>query len=102
MEEITDFDQSIPEFQECNEEYVETWIACDAEDCGFQMLNDEIVTSVQKESDPVDNETNEGEDNNNDESNKGPSDADMFSVLETAMEEYEQPSAVLLSYCCSR
>ncbi|GFV51350.1 hypothetical protein TNCV_4687131 [Trichonephila clavipes] len=37
---------------------------------GFQMLNnDEIVTSVQ-ESDPVDDETDEDEDN---ESSKGPS-----------------------------
>ncbi|GFY02507.1 uncharacterized protein TNCV_3503881 [Trichonephila clavipes] len=55
--EITDFDQSIPGFQECDED-VETWTACDAEDCRFQMLNDdEIVTSVQEESDPVDNET---------------------------------------------
>ncbi|GFT28749.1 HTH_Tnp_Tc3_2 domain-containing protein [Trichonephila clavipes] len=33
---------------------------------GFQMLNDdEIVTSVQEESDPVDDETDEDEDNNN-------------------------------------
>ncbi|PRD29644.1 UNVERIFIED_CONTAM: hypothetical protein NCL1_28771 [Trichonephila clavipes] len=43
---------------------VETWMPCDAEDCGFQMLNDdEIVTSVQEESDPVDDETDEDEDN---------------------------------------
>ncbi|GFX18081.1 hypothetical protein TNCV_1577601 [Trichonephila clavipes] len=35
------------------------------EDCGFQMLHDdEIVTSVQAESGPVDNETDEDEDNN--------------------------------------
>ncbi|GFW60509.1 uncharacterized protein TNCV_568571 [Trichonephila clavipes] len=39
-------------------------MACDAEDCGFQMLNDdEIVTSVQEESDPVDDETDEDENN---------------------------------------
>ncbi|GFX73231.1 transposable element Tc3 transposase [Trichonephila clavipes] len=54
----TDFVQSITKFQECYEEDVETWMACDAEDCGFQMLNDnEIVTSVQEDSDPVDDET---------------------------------------------
>ncbi|GFW42149.1 uncharacterized protein TNCV_1206051 [Trichonephila clavipes] len=48
-EEITDFVQSIPGFQECVEEGVESWMACDAEDCGFQMLNeDDIVTSVKK------------------------------------------------------
>ncbi|GFW79676.1 HTH CENPB-type domain-containing protein [Trichonephila clavipes] len=59
-EEITDFVQLTPGFQECDEEYVETWMACDEEDCGFQMLNyDKIVTSVQEESDPVDDETDE-------------------------------------------
>ncbi|GFV13016.1 hypothetical protein TNCV_3175511 [Trichonephila clavipes] len=57
-------------------------MACD---CGFQMLNDdEIVTSVQK-SDHVDSETDEDEDNNN-ESSEGPSNADAFSALDTAME----------------
>ncbi|GFV15864.1 uncharacterized protein TNCV_988471 [Trichonephila clavipes] len=65
-EEITDFVQWIPEFQECDEEDVETWRAFDAEDCGFPMLNDdEIVTSVQEESDPIADETGEDEDNNN-------------------------------------
>ncbi|GFX93912.1 hypothetical protein TNCV_3412751 [Trichonephila clavipes] len=50
------------------------------------MLNDdEIVTSVQAESDPVDDETDEDEDNNN-ESSKGTSNAGTFSTLETAME----------------
>ncbi|GFW18724.1 uncharacterized protein TNCV_1369781 [Trichonephila clavipes] len=66
--EMIDFVQSILGFQECDED-VETWIACDAEDCGFQTLNDdEIVTSVQEESDPADDETNEDEDNNNESS----------------------------------
>ncbi|GFS55111.1 hypothetical protein TNCV_2441811 [Trichonephila clavipes] len=55
---------------------------------GFQMLNDdEIVTSMQAESN--DHETDEDEDNNN-ESSKGPSNAGTFSALETAMEWYEQ------------
>ncbi|GFU50779.1 uncharacterized protein TNCV_2494851 [Trichonephila clavipes] len=71
-------------------------MAGDAEDSGFQMLNDdEIVTSVQEESDPVDDETDEDEDNNNDESNKGASNANAFSALETTMEWYEQQSE-----CC--
>ncbi|GFX46993.1 hypothetical protein TNCV_316161 [Trichonephila clavipes] len=62
---------------------------------GFQMLNDdEIVTSVQAESDPVDDETDEDEDNNN-KSSKGPSNTGVFSALEKAMEWYEQ-----LSQCC--
>ncbi|GFU86828.1 uncharacterized protein TNCV_1342731 [Trichonephila clavipes] len=79
-------------------------MACDAEDCGFKMLNDgELVTSVQEESDPVDDEMNEDEDNNNNENSEGPSNVDVFSVLKTAMELYEQPkSAVLLNHCCSR
>ncbi|GFU63967.1 uncharacterized protein TNCV_245451 [Trichonephila clavipes] len=48
-EEITDFVQSILGFHECDEEDVETWMVCDAEDCEFQMLNDDkIVTSVQE------------------------------------------------------
>ncbi|GFV91974.1 uncharacterized protein TNCV_1894101 [Trichonephila clavipes] len=97
-EEITDLVQSIPGFQECDEEDAETWMACDeedaetwmacdAEDCGFQILNDdEIVTSVQKEYDPVDDETDEDEDNSSNKSSKGPSNADGFSALKTAME----------------
>ncbi|GFU31712.1 uncharacterized protein TNCV_1175951 [Trichonephila clavipes] len=59
---------------------------------GFQMLNDdEIVTSVQEESDPVDDETDQDEDNNT-ESSKGPSNADAFSALEAAIRWYEQQS----------
>ncbi|GFU80791.1 hypothetical protein TNCV_515181 [Trichonephila clavipes] len=73
-------------------------MACDAEDCGFQMLNDDQnVTSVQEESDPVDDEMDEDEYIDN-ESSKCPSNADAFS----AMEWYEQQSAVLINYCCSR
>ncbi|GFW00231.1 hypothetical protein TNCV_4354281 [Trichonephila clavipes] len=73
------------EFQECDEEDVETWRACDAKDYGFQMLNDdEIVTSVQEESEFVVVETDEDKDNNN--RNKGPSNANAFCALETAME----------------
>ncbi|GFX97187.1 hypothetical protein TNCV_556771 [Trichonephila clavipes] len=46
------------------------------------MLNDdEIVTSVQEESDPVDDETDEDEDNN--ESSKDPSNSDVFSALDS-------------------
>ncbi|GFU14269.1 uncharacterized protein TNCV_3579361 [Trichonephila clavipes] len=57
-------------------------MACDAEDCEFEMLNDdEIVASVQEVSDPVDDETDEDYDNKN-ESSKGLSNAYAFSVLE--------------------
>ncbi|PRD27803.1 UNVERIFIED_CONTAM: hypothetical protein NCL1_34335 [Trichonephila clavipes] len=68
-------------------------MACDAEDSGFQLLNDdEIVTSVQEESNPVDDETDNHEDNNNNENSKGTSNANAVSSLETAMEWYEQQS----------
>ncbi|PRD27927.1 UNVERIFIED_CONTAM: hypothetical protein NCL1_33964 [Trichonephila clavipes] len=72
-EKITDFVQSISGFHEYDEEDVETWMTSDAEDCGFQMRNDdEIVTSVQEESDPVEVETDEDEDNSINETSKGP------------------------------
>ncbi|GFX30939.1 uncharacterized protein TNCV_4146471 [Trichonephila clavipes] len=81
--EITDFVQSIPVFHEYNEVDIETWMACNAENCGFQMLNDnEIVTSLQKESDPVDDETEEDKDNK---ISKCPSNADASSALKTAV-----------------
>ncbi|GFV11269.1 uncharacterized protein TNCV_3723581 [Trichonephila clavipes] len=71
-------------------------MACDAEDCGFQILNDDkILTSVQEESHPVGDGTEEDEDNNNNESSMGPSNADIFSALEIAVEWYEQQSE-----CC--
>ncbi|GFW15746.1 uncharacterized protein TNCV_3582441 [Trichonephila clavipes] len=92
-EEITHFVQSIPGVRESNEEDVDTWMACDAEDFRFQMLSDdEIVTSVQEESDPVNDATDQDEDNNNNESSKGPSNVNTFLALETAMKWYEQQS----------
>ncbi|GFT85793.1 uncharacterized protein TNCV_4027331 [Trichonephila clavipes] len=55
-------------FQECDDD-VETWMACDAEVYGFQMLNKhEIVTSVQEEIDLVDDEMDKDEDINNESS----------------------------------
>ncbi|GFW22644.1 uncharacterized protein TNCV_2764561 [Trichonephila clavipes] len=56
--------------------------------------NSEIVTSVQEETDPIDDETDEDEDNN--ESSKGgPSDVDAFPAFEEAMKWYEQQTE-----CC--
>ncbi|GFV38815.1 hypothetical protein TNCV_1004571 [Trichonephila clavipes] len=52
-----------------------------------------MMTSVQEESDLVDDETDEDEDNNNNESSKDPSNADAFS----AMEWYEQQSECFLT-----
>ncbi|PRD23697.1 UNVERIFIED_CONTAM: hypothetical protein NCL1_45713 [Trichonephila clavipes] len=66
-------DTNSQRFQECDEEDVRTWMACEAEDCGFQKLNDdEIVTPVQETSDPVDDEMDENEDKNNNKSSKDP------------------------------
>ncbi|GFV55626.1 hypothetical protein TNCV_1821131 [Trichonephila clavipes] len=46
------------------------------------MLNDdEIVTFVQEESDPVDDETDKEEDNNNNNENKSTSNGDSFSAF---------------------
>ncbi|GFW83178.1 uncharacterized protein TNCV_3237251 [Trichonephila clavipes] len=69
---------------------------------GFQMLNDdEILTPVQAESNPVDDETDEDEDNS--EIRKGPSNAGAFSALETAMEWSEPQSGCCpLNHYCSR
>ncbi|GFV39407.1 uncharacterized protein TNCV_1231081 [Trichonephila clavipes] len=73
-------------------------MAWDAEDCGFQMLNDhKILTSIQEESDPANNETDEDEDNNNNGSSKGPSNINVFSALEAAIEWYEQQSECCLT-----
>ncbi|GFV32221.1 hypothetical protein TNCV_1675091 [Trichonephila clavipes] len=49
------------------------------------LFNSEVEI-VEEESDPVDDETGEDEDNNNDEASKGPSNADAFSALETTVE----------------
>ncbi|GFW14013.1 uncharacterized protein TNCV_4701481 [Trichonephila clavipes] len=55
--------------------------------------DDEIVTSVQEESDPVDDDTDQDEDNNSIESSSSPSNADAFSSLETAMEWFPTTAA---------
>ncbi|GFY22869.1 hypothetical protein TNCV_2181301 [Trichonephila clavipes] len=68
------------------------YIATTLQDCDYR-------TSAK--SDPVDDETHEDEDNYN-ESSKCSSNAGGFSALETAMEWYEQQSAVLLNCCCPR
>ncbi|PRD20537.1 UNVERIFIED_CONTAM: hypothetical protein NCL1_54312 [Trichonephila clavipes] len=91
---------------QCSTVVSQIWMACDAEDCGFQMLNgDEIEASVQEESDPVDYETDEDEDNNNNESSKGPSKAvalvfcvrDSYGVLRTTIRVM-----FYSTNCCSR
>ncbi|GFT64241.1 uncharacterized protein TNCV_5134111, partial [Trichonephila clavipes] len=64
-EEINDFVQSIPGFQECDEEDVETWMACDAKDCGFQMLNYDEIETKKNPTQNVDEEMDEDEDNKN-------------------------------------
>ncbi|GFS95987.1 uncharacterized protein TNCV_4277711 [Trichonephila clavipes] len=70
-------------------------MTCDVKDCGFQMLNDNVIVTSVQDSDSVDDETDEDEDNNNKESSKGPSNPHAFPALETTMEWYEQQSE-----CC--
>ncbi|GFT09624.1 cGMP-inhibited 3',5'-cyclic phosphodiesterase A [Trichonephila clavipes] len=66
------------------------------------MLNDdEIVTSVQAESDPVDDETDKDEDNNN-ESSKGQMLARFLRYRQLWSGTNNNQSAVLFNYCCSR
>ncbi|PRD26600.1 UNVERIFIED_CONTAM: Potassium voltage-gated channel subfamily KQT member 1 [Trichonephila clavipes] len=56
------------------------------------MLNDdEIVTSVQEESDPVDDEMDEDEDNYNNENSKGPSNADCCPTQLLALKRVKSP-----------
>ncbi|PRD22412.1 UNVERIFIED_CONTAM: hypothetical protein NCL1_49162 [Trichonephila clavipes] len=74
-DKTTNYNTHKVEKQECDEEDLETWMSCDSEDCEFQILNaGEIVTSVQEESDPVDEKTDE----DNNKNSKGPSNADAF------------------------
>ncbi|GFV62399.1 uncharacterized protein TNCV_4680111 [Trichonephila clavipes] len=68
-------------------------MAYDAKDYGFQMLNDDEITTSVPESNPVEEEIDEDEDNNYYEISKDSSNADAFSALETAMDLYEQQSA---------
>ncbi|GFU18753.1 uncharacterized protein TNCV_3003571 [Trichonephila clavipes] len=91
-EEITDFVQSIPGYQEDDEEDVD----------GMRCRR--LWTVCVEESYLVDDKTDEDEDNNHNESSKGPSNADAFSALETAMKGYEQqseccPTQLLLLKC---
>ncbi|GFU17258.1 uncharacterized protein TNCV_1854791 [Trichonephila clavipes] len=79
-DDITDFSPiSIRGFQECDKILKFGWQSMQKKDS--QWISN--VTSVQAESNPVDDETDEDEDN---ESSKGPSNAGAFSSLETAME----------------
>ncbi|GFV72840.1 uncharacterized protein TNCV_1325511 [Trichonephila clavipes] len=56
-EENTNIVQSIPDFQECNEEDVEIWMAWMHKIVDFKLLNDdEILSSLQEESNHVDDE----------------------------------------------
>ncbi|GFT27477.1 hypothetical protein TNCV_1275721 [Trichonephila clavipes] len=62
------------------------------------MLNDdEIVTSVQAESDPVDDETDEDEDNNN-ESSKYPSNAVFTATVSEGIAIFGSRAAIEFSF----
>ncbi|GFV10770.1 hypothetical protein TNCV_1756081 [Trichonephila clavipes] len=78
---------------------------------GYQEDDEEDVDGMRcrrlwtvcvEESYLVDDKTDEDEDNNHNESSKGPSNADAFSALETAMKGYEQQSECCpINFCCS-
>ncbi|GFW69545.1 uncharacterized protein TNCV_488911 [Trichonephila clavipes] len=70
-------------------------MACDAEDCGFQMLKDDkIVVSVREESDPVDDEADEDKDNNN----KQVADV-RFHILHGSHSVFDYPNNCVSEWC---
>ena len=92
--EITNLIQSIAGFQECDKEDANEWLESDT-DPGFQILNeDEVITCVQEKYNSTEIETDEDEDDCD--KNKGPSHAEAFVALETAMMWYERQHE-----CCS-
>ncbi|GFX82699.1 uncharacterized protein TNCV_1193741 [Trichonephila clavipes] len=79
-------------------------MACDAEDCGFQMLNDdEIVTSVQEESDLVDDERMKTRTTTTTKVARVHQRLTPFLCYRHLWSgTYNNQSAILLNYCCSR
>ncbi|XP_060845567.1 jerky protein homolog-like [Rhopalosiphum padi] len=90
ISEITNLLKSIPGFEGNNEVDVNDWLENDANNLGFEILNDdEIVDSVKRTelSFGIENDTNEYEDVEN---YSGPMPGEAFTALETAMQWYEQ------------
>ena len=85
--EFTDLFQSISGFEDYGEEDANEWLQSDT-DPSFQSLNeDEIIKCVLETSDDTDNETDD--DGGDGDDNKGPTHAEGFAALETAMMCYE-------------
>ncbi|XP_067136916.1 jerky protein homolog-like [Centruroides vittatus] len=75
-------------FEECDNENIQDWLECDADDPGYQILSDdEIIASVIDNQDPCDDEEEPSDDNR---AEKGPSSEEAFHGLETAMKWLEQ------------
>jgi len=75
----------IPGFSECDIEDARSWFEND--DPGFQILNDdEIVSTIQEESEDAENENLDGDD----EEESGPSHGEAFTALETALSWFEK------------
>ncbi|XP_067123781.1 jerky protein homolog-like [Centruroides vittatus] len=75
-------------FEECNNENIQDWLKCDADDAGYQISSDdEIIASVIDNQDPCDDEEEPSDDNH---AEKGPSSEEAFHGLETAMKWLEQ------------
>lgn len=89
LPEFVELFNSIPGFTDCNEKDAIDWINNDANDPGYQILDDdEIVSSLM-----IPGEENDNDDSSSDEDSgtcKKPSNAEAFAALETGLEWYEQ------------
>lgn len=75
-------------FEECDQENIQDWLECDADDPGYQVLtDDEIIDSVIDDQEPCNDEE---EPSGDDRAEKGPSSEEAFHCLETAMKWLEQ------------
>jgi hypothetical protein len=88
VEEITSLFNEIPGFEQCETSDAREWLETDANDQGFQILNDQEITDTVKESKVCD-ESDE-EENDYASIDEGPSHAEAFKALETAMSWLEK------------
>lgn len=95
VREIVNLFQEIPGFSECGQDDVEAWINNSADDPGYQVLNDEeIVAIVQNEecADIIKDDDSGSNDEEQEQAENGPTHAEAFLALETAMAWCERQS----------
>lgn len=84
----------IPGFDDCNNDDAAEWLATDANDPGYHVLDDDgIVSSVQNQSE--DEESNDSSCDEDGDESKGPSHAGAFAAFETGLEWFERQAE-----CC--